>query len=140
MVQPLWIPTPERVKNSNLTRYLNFLKQEKGASFAAYSDLHRWSVTRPADFWESIWKFSGIKSSAPYTKVMGEPKMPGTKWFEGARLNFAENLLRFRDDRIALIARAEGQPRRESTYRELSEQVSQVAPAIKRAGVEPGDR
>ena len=140
MVQPLWIPTPERVKNSNLTRYLNFLKQEKGASFAAYSDLHRWSVTKPADFWESIWKFSGIKSSAPYTKVMGEPKMPGTKWFEGARLNFAENLLRFRDDRIALIARAEGKPRREITYRELSEQVSQVATAIKRAGVEPGDR
>lgn len=139
MVAPIWTPTDSRVKSSNLTRYLTYLKKTKKL-FNSYEELHRWSVTQLPDFWESIWKFCGVRFSKPYTQVMGEPKMPGTKWFEGARLNFAENLLRFQDDRIALISWAEGKPRREINYRELAEQVARLAASLKNEGVKPGDR
>ncbi|MBI4374504.1 MAG: AMP-binding protein, partial [Deltaproteobacteria bacterium] len=143
MTAPIWTPTPSRVKSSNMTRYMDWLR--KGGvtpplHFSDYNDLHRWSVTNIPDFWESIWNFCEVKSSKPYLKVMDEPKMPGTRWFDGARLNFAENLLRYRDTRAALISYGEGKSPRQTTYSELYEEVARIAASLKKAGIKPGDR
>lgn len=140
MSQPLWSPTESRVKSSNMTRYLEFLKRENGLSFKNYEELHQWSVSSIPDFWESIWKFFTVKSSVPYSRVSGKLEMPGTKWFEGARLNFAENLLKFRDDREAIVSCGEDRPVRRVSYRELYHQVVRAAAGLKGLGVQRGDR
>ena len=73
-----------------------------------YDALYQWSVDNISDFWGAVWEYVQMQSSAPYTQVVDNPSaLPGAKWFEGARLNFAQNLLRFRDDRTALVFRSD---------------------------------
>ncbi|HLG32829.1 MAG TPA: acetyl-coenzyme A synthetase N-terminal domain-containing protein, partial [Ignavibacteriaceae bacterium] len=91
--KPLWEPSKERIKSSNFSKYYEFLRKEYNLSFSNYSELHSWSVADIETFWESIWKFSGIIYSKSYNKIIDKHIMPGAKWFEGASLNFAENLL-----------------------------------------------
>ena len=98
MTQPLWTPSPERVAQTNLSRFIDFVNRRHQLSVTGYDDLYAWSIDSSPDFWESVWRFAEIRHSAPYQSVLENPVMPGTKWFEGARLNFAENLLRYRDD------------------------------------------
>ena len=96
---------------------------------------------RIPEFWDLFWEFAGIIASKPYDRVVDDPgKMPGAKWFAGAELNFAENLLRFRDDKTALIFQGEGQTPVSTTYRQLYDEVSRMAQAQKAAGVRKGDR
>ena len=109
-LQPLWVPSEDRIKNSNFTKYYAFLRKEYNLSFHNYQELHKWSITEIETFWESIWKFSEINHSKPYKKILDKRIMPGAKWFEGALLNFAENLLRFNDDHIAIISSREDKP------------------------------
>ncbi|MCD6306542.1 MAG: acetoacetate--CoA ligase, partial [Deltaproteobacteria bacterium] len=93
------------------------------------------------DFWASMWEFADIKASKPYTRVVNDlTKMPGARWFEGAELNFAENLLRYRDDHVALIFKGEGQDPIQMTYAELYDEVARAAKSLREAGVQPGDR
>jgi acetoacetyl-CoA synthetase len=138
--KPLWIPTGDRIKNSNFTKYYEFLHKEYGLSFSNYSELHNWSVTEIETFWESIWGFSGILHSKPYNKILDKRIMPGAKWLEGTELNFAENLLRFQDDYIAIISSREDKPEYKITYKELYELVAACSNALKKLGVKKGDR
>ncbi len=141
MKTPLWQPSAERIKNSNLSCLMTQLKEKKGLNFSTYDELYKWSVTERADFWESIWEYGGIIASTTYDKVLVDgDKMPGAKWFSGARLNFAENLLRFRDDREALVFKGEDQEAVRISYAELYDQVARLAAALREAGVQCGDR
>ena len=93
----LWKPDARRIESANMTRFM------KAHGHSTYQRAYEWSITRPEEFWPAVWKFAELKASAPWTRVCDDvSKMPGARWFEGARLNFAENLLRFSDDRIAL--------------------------------------
>ena len=106
-----------------------------------YPTVHKWSVTNIAEFWEEVSDFTGIKYSKKHHRVVDDTsKMPGAKWFEGARLNFAENLLSRNDDHKALIFRGETSVRREITYAELYEQVRRVAAGLKKLGIQKNDR
>jgi len=106
-----------------------------------YASLYQWSVDQIPEFWATFWEFSEIIASKPYDQVIDNlHKMPGAKWFSGARLNFAENLLRFRDDRVALVFRGEGQSSVYITYAELYDETARVAASLKAAGVQKGDR
>ncbi len=106
-----------------------------------YYTIHRWSVENLAKFWAEIWHFCGIIYSENYNEVVDDPaKMPGAKWFKGARLNFAENLLSRNDEHTALIFRGESSVKRELTYRVLNEQVKRFVAGLKRLGIEKGDR
>lgn len=141
MAKMLWQPTTERIQNSNMYRFMNFINAKYGQAFTEYTPLHDWSVENIADFWAALWEFADIKASVPYQQVIDDvTKMPGAKWFQGARLNFAENLLRYRDDRTALIFRGEDSVRREMTYAELYDAVARLARSLRDAGVGPGDR
>jgi len=122
-------------------RFMQKVNEEHGTDFADYGALHRWSVDNLEDFWAGIWDFVDIRASEPYAKVVDDPgKMPGAQWFPGSRLNFAENLLRFRDDKTALIFRGEDSVRRTLTYKELYTATAQIAASLKKMGVVAGDR
>ncbi len=138
---PLWVPSSARVKQANLTRFLTLVNEKNGLSFRSYPELYKWSIENPTEFWSAMWEYAGIISSKKFeTVVDGLGRFPGAKWFPGARLNFAENLLRFRDERIALISRSESRDRSSLTYSGLFESVARVANGLREARVRPGDR
>jgi acetoacetyl-CoA synthetase len=138
----LWTPSPEVVERSNLTAYVRWLAAERGLDFGGdYTAMWRWSVDELEDFWATIWELFEVRASAPYARVLGDRTMPGAKWFEGAELNYAENLLAGRpDDYLAIQHASELRELRSLTWGELRAEVARVAAALRRLGVEPGDR
>ena len=100
MAEILWNPSEEK-KNSSLVQ--KFI-EDSSLNFNDYFELHKWSVTNIEEFWEKFWSFSGIIHSKDYDKVLSNPVMPGAKWFEGSRLNYAENLLSGNPNQIAIIS------------------------------------
>ncbi len=138
---PLWTPSPARRAESPLTAYLAWLAREKGLRFDGYDALWRWSVAEPEAFWESVWQHFEVRASRPYTSVLAARRMPGARWFEGARLNLAENCFRHAAaDRPALVFASEIAPLAEVSWDELAHEVGRVAGALRGMGVKPGDR
>jgi acetoacetyl-CoA synthetase len=141
MTALLWAPSEERIKNTNMYRFMSFINSRYGKDFTEYKHLYEWSIENIRDFWASMWDFAEIIASRPYDQVIDDPdKMPGAAWFSGARLNFAENLLRYRDEKIALIFKGEAQDSVRMTYSELYDEVARVAKSLKEMGVKAGDR
>jgi len=137
----LWQPSQDRILQTNMYRFIQFINERHGKNFSDYPALYQWSVDNIADFWAAIWDFADIRASQPYTEVIDDAtKMPGAKWFGGARLNFAENLLRYRDDRVALVFKGEDQNTVRITYAQLYDEVARVAKALRDMGVSVGDR
>ncbi|MFW5653918.1 MAG: AMP-binding protein, partial [Planctomycetota bacterium] len=143
MPELLWAPSPERQRQTQMWAFMQQVNDRFGTSFSTYEDLRAWSVNNIADFWGLVWEFVGIRASAPYEQVIDDPKkMPGAAWFPGAKLNFAENLLRFNDDHPAIMFCNETSvaPKVIYTYADLHRAVGRLARAMKAYGVEPGDR
>lgn len=139
--QHLWVASEEERRNANVTRYMQWLAQEKGLHFQEREELWRWSVTHVEDFWASLWSFFNIQSSQPYTTVLTERKMPGAQWFPGARLNYAEHVFRnASSQQPALLFRSEREELREVSWAELKQQVTAIARSLRAMGVQPGDR
>jgi acetoacetyl-CoA synthetase len=138
---PLWEPSEERIEQANMTRFIRFVNQRYGRTFRAYDELYRWSVENIPDFWAAMWDFAHIKASRGYDQVVDDlSRMPGARWFINAELNFAENLLRYRDDRIAMIFKGEGKAPKRLSFRELYDQVARLSKSLKEVGVQRGDR
>ena len=140
MKQPLWTPSEEKIKSSNMFKYLQYAESFSGRKFADYLDLYQWSVSDIEKFWESIWNVADIKYSENYEKVLENAVMPGAKWFEGSKLNFAENLLRYRDNKTAIICSREKAPTIRLTYSELFELVAKCSFSLRELGIGEGDR
>jgi acetoacetyl-CoA synthetase len=141
MSESLWIPDEKRIHEANMTAFMRLAGRKAGREFASYDELYKWSVEQIPAFWELIWEYGEIISSRPYEQVAGDLSlMPGCEWFAGARLNFAENLLRWRDDRVALIFKGENRKAQRITYRELYRQVAALSGALRKAGIKTGDR
>ena len=93
---PIWTPSPARAGNSRMAAFMAQAASETGHALDDYATLHRWSVEEPERFWPLVWRFCGIRASRPWDAVLEKADaMPGARWFPGARLNFAENLLRY---------------------------------------------
>ncbi len=141
--QPIWQPSAERVAAANMTHFLAGIRRVE-PSVTDYPSLYRWSVASPAEFWTRVWEFCGVLAShAPATAVENLERMsgpPACRWFPGAYLSFAENLLRYRDDREALVFWNETGRQRSLTYGELHAEVSRLAAALEELGVGPDDR
>ena len=141
MAKLLWEPSAEREKRANITKFIDLVNRQYGQEFDSYDELYDWSIKNMPDFWAAMWDFADIKASKSYDTVLDDPgKMPGAKWFVGARLNFAENLLRYRDDQVALVFQGEGQEPVKMTYAELYDQVARLARSLRQQGVTAGDR
>jgi len=141
MHSPLWTPTAARVAKANLTRFMDQVRRDWGRQVPDHAALHRWSVEQPEEFWQGVWTFTGVISQTPGETVLAKGHlMPGARWFPDARLNFAENLLRRRDDSVAIVFRGENELRRSLTFAGLHDQVSRLVQALRAAGVTAGDR
>ncbi len=141
MAKLLWKPSSKRIQKTNMYAFMEKINKKYGKNFSSYPDLWQWSVDNISDFWAEIWDFMEIKASRSYEEVIDDPaKMPGAKWFSGAMLNFAENLLRYKDDRTAIIFHGENKVTKKLTYAELYDKVAKIAASLKELGIEPGDR
>jgi acetoacetyl-CoA synthetase len=141
MDTPIWTPSPERIRAANLTRFIEWVRVEYAPEFRDWPSLYDWSIRRPDQFWPVVWRFCGVKSSRGWDTVLEDGhKMPGARWFRGARLNFAENLLRRSDDHPALVFRGETGKRSALSYREINDLVSRLAQALRTRGIRLGDR
>ena len=139
--EPLWRPPAERMSNANMTRFIAFVNEREKKRFTSYEELYRWSIENIPAFWAAVWDCCEVKASKRFETVVDDlDKMPGARWFIGAELNFAENLLRYRDERTALISAGEAQTTRRMSYNELYEAVARLAKALRNTGVRRGDR
>ncbi|MEK7842501.1 MAG: acetoacetate--CoA ligase, partial [Deltaproteobacteria bacterium] len=141
MKKPLWKPSQEYIQQANITRFIKFVNKKHGLKIQSYAQLHAWSVEDVTSFWEAMWEFGDIKASRKYEQVIDDlNKFPGTKWFPGARLNFAENLLRFSDDHPAFIFKGETCKSGSMTYAELYDAVARLSKSLRDMGVSQVDR
>jgi len=137
----LWKPSAERIKKANMTRFIDFVNKKYSLKISSYFQLYNWSIENIPDFWAAMWEFGKVICSRGYEKVVDDlNKFPGAKWFTGAKLNFAENLLRHRDNHTAFIFKSENQKTAKITYSELYNQVARLAKSLREIGVAPGDR
>ena len=141
MTEPLWTPAAERLACARLGRFMAEVRDRWSVEAADYGALHAWSVAEPAQFWRSLWDFSGIVGDGPGARIVIDgDRMPGACWFPDARLNYAENLLRRRDEADALVFWGEDRVRRRLGFAELHDRVSRMAQALSSRGVRRGDR
>lgn len=137
--EPIWRPSDERVARANLTAFKAAAGQRWGRQFASYEELHRWSIDRPEEFWLSVWEDGAVRGQGVEPVLTGSGLL-GTHWFPSARLNYAENLLRTRDDGDALVFWGEDRVKRRISRGELYRRVARLAAAMRAEGVGPGDR
>jgi acetoacetyl-CoA synthetase len=141
MRKPLWTPSKERIEQANITRFIALVNERHSLRIDSYKELYRWSIENIPDFWEAMWEFADIKSFQGYQKVVDDlGKFPGAKWFVGAKLNFAQNLLRYKDDHNAFVFKAETQEPTKMTYAELYDNVAGLAKSLRLLKVASGDR
>jgi acetoacetyl-CoA synthetase len=138
----LWEPTADALESSEVSRFMNWLRSERGADHRDYDSLWRWSVSDLDGFWAAIWDFYGVRAHAPYERVLGRREMPGAEWFPGARLNYAEHAVGAGAElgASAIVAVSQTRERFELTFGELREQVARARAGLQRLGVGPGDR
>jgi acetoacetyl-CoA synthetase len=140
-MQPIWRPSPERIAQSEITAFIREVNRRWNKQITSYADLHRFSVEEAERFWIAVWDYCGViaEERGDVALVDGD-RMPGATWFPHARLNFAQNLLRRRDNAVAIIALREDGDRRALTFAELYDLVSRIAQAMSASGIKPGDR
>ncbi|GMR14964.1 MAG: acetoacetate--CoA ligase [Gammaproteobacteria bacterium] len=140
MTKPLWSPGTLRVQQANLTRFIRLVQLESDPGVTDYASLYRFSIESPKAFWRAMWEFGGVIGEAGNRTVENFDRMPGARWFPDASLNFAENMLRYRDAREALVFRSETGLQSSLSYRQLYQQVAAVVSSLRSLGIEPGDR
>ncbi len=141
MREILWQPSEERVNASVMKAFMKQLEERHGLIFSGYRELHQWSIDQPEMFWDELWSFFDIITSRHYDAVVDDlSKFPGARWFPGAELNYAENILRGRhSDEHAMIFRGENHTRRVLSWNDLRSQVERLATALREEGIVPGD-
>ncbi|ENO97003.1 acetoacetyl-CoA synthetase [Thauera phenylacetica B4P] len=142
--QPLWTPSPERIAAASVTAFRLAAERRWGVALPDYEALHAWSVAQPEQFWTSVWEGDGVGGGVIGTRgervLVDGHRMPGAKWFPDARLNFAQNLLRSRDARDAIVFWGEERVKNRMSHGELYRAVAHFAAALKEQGVVAGDR
>ena len=137
----LWTPTQDQVNASQMEAFRNQVNSRFNIDLKNYFDLYEWSISNISDFWKAVWGFMAIEFSADYKQVVDDDsKMPGAQWFNGVKMNFAENLLRIRSEKPAIHFKGEGQEVRTLSYYELFDEVEKLASALRKIGIQQGDR
>ncbi|MFX1449306.1 MAG: acetoacetate--CoA ligase [Promethearchaeota archaeon] len=141
MAKLLWEPSEERKKQANITKFIDFINKKHDVSINSYKQLYNWSIDNISDFWAAMWEFGKIKAYQGYEKVVDDlNKFPGANWFVGAKLNFAENLLRYNDNQTAFIFKDEMHKSVKTTYSEVYDTVARLAKSLREIGIVSEDR
>ncbi len=140
MTEPIWSPGPARRQTAKIQRFIELLRSGPEPGIRDYWDLYRYSIEHPDRFWRALWDFCGVAGEAGTSTARDLDRMPGARWFPEAQLNFAENLLRYRDTQTALIFRSESGVSSALSYAELYTAVAQTAAALRSSGLTTGDR
>ena len=142
MTNKCWSPTKEHIESSNIYKYTKYVNKTYSLKISSYSQLHKWSIDNIEDFWSSVWSFCNIKFSKSFKSIYNNTKVaPGIKWFDSSRLNFAENLLLYRNSsKIAIQYVNEFQVVNSLSYKELYSKVCIVEKYLIDQGVRKGDR
>ena len=140
MNEVLWQPSSERQQHTHMARFIRWIADKLDPAVRDYSGLYRFSIEQPEAFWNAVWEFAEVRGARGSRFSENWPSMPGTRFFPDAKLNFAENLLRFNDDCPAIEFAAEDGARRSITYRQLNAEVARIADGLRKVGVERGDR
>lgn len=139
--QILWTPSPEFQQRTNIARYMRWLNEGEGLEFANYEELRQWSVADIERFWRSLWEYFELSSSTPFARVLESHAMPGARWFPGARINYAREILkRTSQDGTALAYLSELRPLGRVSWADLASSSARVAQTLRQLGVMPGDR
>jgi acetoacetyl-CoA synthetase len=139
--QPMWTPSSSRAAATEMARFQSWAAERHGLELDGYQQLWRWSVDQLETFWADIWEFCGVIASKPYERVLRSHQMPGARWFEGAELNYAENLLAGHDPgETAVLHSSELRELAEISWGELNAQVAAAAAGLRALGVGRGDR
>ena len=138
--QPLWQPSKEQIANANITGFMAAAERDSGLNLKTYGKLWQWSVAHAGDFWSLLWQYADVIGEKGAEVVIDADKMPGARWFPRARLNYAQNLLRRRDDGDALVFWGEDRVKRRFSHAALYDAVSRCRQALQQAGVGQGDR
>jgi acetoacetyl-CoA synthetase len=137
----LWSPPDDAVETTEMGRFLRVANETRDVDASDYDDLWRWSVEDLDGFWSSVWDFFEVIAHEPYDEVLADPSMPAPRWFPGARLNYAEHVLRRRGDHTAVVARSDTREGTEElTADELADRVARAAAGLRRLGVAEGER
>ncbi len=138
--KPIWTPDNDSAYDSNMSVYIRAMAKKTGRDFESYHNFYDWSVANAQDFWESIWQLAEIRHSKPFDSVLKGTEIWNASWFDGSRLNFAENLLRYEDDQIAIISWGENREPIRISYKQLRTKVAACAAGLKKLGVTKNDR
>ncbi|KAG8174025.1 hypothetical protein JTE90_004490, partial [Oedothorax gibbosus] len=135
------IRIPGKNSGKKMKQFMSLIEEKYQTKFSSYSDFQRWSVDNLAEFWAEFWDHVGVIYSRKYDKVidLNVPMDEGPEWFPGALLNYAENLMKYRDDRTVLIIAGEDKETRKVTFKQMYEHVQLYASAFRKAGVTKGD-
>lgn len=137
----LWTPSNKWKERAEITRFIKFVNDNYEKEIKDYKELYDWSIQEISNFWKAMWEFGNIKASQSFTEVVDDlNKFPGCKWFNGARLNFAENLLKFKDEQLAFIFQGENRKTKKISYKDLNTLVARLAKSLKEFGIKPEDR
>lgn len=141
MRQILWTPGADSIEKSNIKQFMAFAENRTGRVLSDYPTLYDWSVSEPEEFWGACWDYFHVVASVGYDRILTDAdKMPGAKWFSGARLNYAENLLRFHNsDEMALMFCNENGVQKSFSHKELYNTVIRLSDALKKQGIRKGD-
>lgn len=137
---PLWVPALDARVATRLGQFMDVATERTGRRFHDYDELWRWSVEDLEGFWAAVWDFFEVRASAPYTRVLSSREMPGARWFDGARLNYAERALSFHGFQPAVVGRSQTVGPIEWSRDDLRDQVARARAGLVRLGVRRGDR
>ena len=141
MGAPIWQPSRDRVSGALVSQFVALVNRRHAITIETFGDLYAWSVAQPESFWSLAWEFGEVRAANRGDAVLVDAQeMPGARWFPDARLNFAENLLRRRDDAVAVYFRGEDRRASSLTFAELHARVAELAKALRGCGLRPGDR
>jgi acetoacetyl-CoA synthetase len=139
----LWTPSAERIESATLTRFARWVQATRDVDLdpTDYAQLHAWSVADLDGFWSAVYEFFDVTASTPPATTLGDRTMPGTEWFPGATLSYAEHLFRGKpDSALALQHASELRELDWMTWGELRDLTARIATGLKFLGVTPGDR
>ena len=140
MAKLLWSPSSTRIQQSNMQKLMDFIAKD-GHQISNYQELYDFSVRLPKLFWNYVWEFGSFVQHQPHTSVLeNSHKMPGAQWFPGAKLNFAQNLMKFRDDSTAIVSYNEYGKQQQLSYAQLFNKVARLSHWFKQQGIQPGDK